>query len=271
MPGCNSGRRGVVGHFTAMIWKSATTLGCAYTADGKGVICRYGTPNQQYSSNCAKPTAPNMSMKGCYENNVFASGTQLPASCAGAGVPPAAPVSPNPPPPVSPSVPPPLPPPVPPPASSCEDQSRRCAWYTRYCGNHGGITQMCPKTCGTCTGGPPPAPRTRSPVTPTTRSPVTPTTGAPVRPPPVTRPTGGNCRDSSSQCPRWSRFCASNPSFAQRCKKTCGKCSGGSAPAPISPPSQCTDKGGALCQRYKPYCNRHSGVQRMCRRTCERC
>ena len=29
MPGCNNGKRGVVGHFTALVWKGARNLGCA--------------------------------------------------------------------------------------------------------------------------------------------------------------------------------------------------------------------------------------------------
>ena len=37
MPGCKRGARGTVGHFTALVWKGATNLGCAIS-DNK----RYG-------------------------------------------------------------------------------------------------------------------------------------------------------------------------------------------------------------------------------------
>jgi len=61
-PGCEKGEEGkVVGHFTAMVWKSTKLLGCARNAKGwKGYplyICRYAED------------APNMG--GRYEANVF--------------------------------------------------------------------------------------------------------------------------------------------------------------------------------------------------------
>jgi hypothetical protein len=83
-PGCTDGARGTVGHFTALVWKTASTLGCAYTADKKGVICRFGTPNSKQSWGCTGPTAPNMSNRGCYKHNVLAKGTSPPKSCAAA-------------------------------------------------------------------------------------------------------------------------------------------------------------------------------------------
>jgi len=59
--GCKNGR-GVTGHFTAMIWKGATTLGCARSNRNSGlIVCRYkagdslsgATPNMRgyYSAN----------------------------------------------------------------------------------------------------------------------------------------------------------------------------------------------------------------------------
>lgn len=82
MPGCKDGKTGVVGHFTALVWRSATTLGCAITADRQSLVCRYGTPDAAYSSSCDKPTSPNMGNPGCYEANVLAEGTALPDSCS---------------------------------------------------------------------------------------------------------------------------------------------------------------------------------------------
>lgn len=35
-----------VGHFTAMIWKGAQTLGCAYSTNNKLIMCRYGGNNR---------------------------------------------------------------------------------------------------------------------------------------------------------------------------------------------------------------------------------
>jgi len=34
-PGCESGKRGSVGHFTAMIWKGTTVMGCAKSTNGQ--------------------------------------------------------------------------------------------------------------------------------------------------------------------------------------------------------------------------------------------
>jgi len=62
MPGCNDGKKGVVGHFTAMVWKSTTELGCAVNPTGwKGYplyVCHYANE------------APNMG--GGYKDNVLA-------------------------------------------------------------------------------------------------------------------------------------------------------------------------------------------------------
>jgi len=38
--GCQSGS-GATGHFTALIWKAATHLGCAISANGEAAVCRY--------------------------------------------------------------------------------------------------------------------------------------------------------------------------------------------------------------------------------------
>jgi len=62
MPGCTEGKKGVVGHFTAMVWKSTTELGCAVNPTGwKGYplyVCHYANE------------APNM--QGGYKDNVLA-------------------------------------------------------------------------------------------------------------------------------------------------------------------------------------------------------
>merc|ERR1711990_885687 len=40
-PGCKKGKKGVVGHFTALIWKGATELGCGINHAKKLYVCHY--------------------------------------------------------------------------------------------------------------------------------------------------------------------------------------------------------------------------------------
>lgn len=67
MPGCKTGKTGVVGHFTAMIWHGVKMMACTRSKADTGLIaCRYGDgPNTALS--CDTPN-----MGGCYETNVFA-------------------------------------------------------------------------------------------------------------------------------------------------------------------------------------------------------
>ena len=63
-PGCDAGAKGVVGHFTALVWKGTTVMGCAKSIDGQLIVCRYGNgPHSELSCN-----TPNMD--GCYQENV---------------------------------------------------------------------------------------------------------------------------------------------------------------------------------------------------------
>eukprot|EP00930_Biecheleria_cincta_P076662 TRINITY_DN6386_c0_g1_i1.p1 TRINITY_DN6386_c0_g1~~TRINITY_DN6386_c0_g1_i1.p1 ORF type:complete len:460 (-),score=52.35 TRINITY_DN6386_c0_g1_i1:101-1480(-) len=63
LPGCQSGS-GVVGHFTAMIWKGVSEIGCASNANSRrGYACRYRSGDTM-SCNTAN-------MAGCYEQMVL--------------------------------------------------------------------------------------------------------------------------------------------------------------------------------------------------------
>lgn len=81
-PGCRS-YSDVVGHFTAMIWKGATHLGCGIGTSGTSsggttyeafYVCRYKAGD---SNSCDTPN-----MGSCYEANVFPA-SQSESACAG--------------------------------------------------------------------------------------------------------------------------------------------------------------------------------------------
>ncbi|KXJ19654.1 chymotrypsin B [Exaiptasia diaphana] len=103
------------------------------------------------------------------------------------GGPPPPPPTDGPPPPPPPTKPPPPPPTQPP---SCQDKWSRCKYYKKYCSKYPSIKKNCPKTCNTCGGG----------------------GGG-----------GGGCKDHSSRCPKYSRYC-NRPWIQRRCPKTCKKC-----------------------------------------------
>jgi hypothetical protein len=82
-PGCSDGKKGVVGHFTALVWKGTTVMGCAKSIDSQVIACRYGNgPGSALSCN-----SPNMG--GCYNANVLAA-TKTAAQCGASPSPPAA-------------------------------------------------------------------------------------------------------------------------------------------------------------------------------------
>jgi hypothetical protein len=209
MPGCKTGKTGVVGHFTAMIWKSATVMGCTFTADGNSAVCRYGTPQSRYSNDCSAPTAPNMGNPGCYEKNVLPKGSQAPAGCEGAGATPPA-------------------------------------------GNGGtevGQAEHDEEEPAPAATQPPPPPPPA------------------IQPPPESPLPATNCRDKTSQCPRFQSWCGKHCGVTRACPVTCGKCPGGAAPPP-----PCEDRlRNGVCERYQHFCGSHRGIQRLCKFTCELC
>ena len=70
-PGCQTPQPGkMTGHFTAMVWKGATTMGCAISNDGNYAGCRWK------AGDSLSADTPNMAMPGLYEANVGATGEQ---------------------------------------------------------------------------------------------------------------------------------------------------------------------------------------------------
>jgi len=75
LPGCQEPKPGkATGHFTAMMWKGATTMGCAISADGNYAGCRWK------AGDSLSADTPNMAMPGLYEANVGALG-EAPTGC----------------------------------------------------------------------------------------------------------------------------------------------------------------------------------------------
>jgi len=152
MPGCTDKATGVVGHFTAMVWKASTQLGCARNPIGwqnrPVYVCRYA----------ASP--PNF--QGQYTTNVFAA-TKTADQCGGAAAPAPAP-APTPTPTPTPTPPAPVPPP------SCKEANpttykfqgatsqATCAELKAYCAQHSGVRGQCPCTCAASAPAPTPAP-----------------------------------------------------------------------------------------------------------------
>jgi len=52
-PDCSTSRSAVVGHFTQMVWKNATSVGCAFSSNGKTdfLVCRYSPPGNIVGQN----------------------------------------------------------------------------------------------------------------------------------------------------------------------------------------------------------------------------
>jgi hypothetical protein len=69
--------RCMIGHFTALIWKGATTLGCAFSKSQSPlvIICRYGVDRNHESSDI-----PNM--RGYYSTNVLPTNGKTEAQCS---------------------------------------------------------------------------------------------------------------------------------------------------------------------------------------------
>merc|ERR1711959_813739 len=73
MPGCVKGKRGVVGHFTAMVWRGVKQIGCGV---GKIKNPRPNTPPILYvcrfkAGDKLNAETPNMRMSGAYKANVL--------------------------------------------------------------------------------------------------------------------------------------------------------------------------------------------------------
>lgn len=64
----------MTGHFTAMVWKGAKTMGCAISADGNYAGCRWK------AGDTLSADTPNMAMPGLYEANVGVLG-EAPSGC----------------------------------------------------------------------------------------------------------------------------------------------------------------------------------------------
>ena len=74
-PGCQTPKPGkMTGHFTAMVWKGARTMGCAISANGEYSGCRWKAGDQLSAD------TPNMAMPGLYEANVGGVG-ESPSGC----------------------------------------------------------------------------------------------------------------------------------------------------------------------------------------------
>jgi len=67
---CDQPNFGTVGHYTAMIWKSVTRLGCGWDDDSQTLVCRYLYDTGPGSDDC---NPPNMQYQGkdCYGQNVL--------------------------------------------------------------------------------------------------------------------------------------------------------------------------------------------------------
>merc|ERR1719329_1459591 len=74
-PGCQQPQPGkMTGHFTAMVWKGARTMGCAISNNGQYSGCRWKAGDRLSAD------TPNMAMPGLYEQNVGATG-ETPQGC----------------------------------------------------------------------------------------------------------------------------------------------------------------------------------------------
>lgn len=88
-PGCNRGKTGVVGHFTPMVWRGVTQIGCAI-GPRKIYVCRYK------AGDTLTIDTPNMA--GGYASNVLAA-LKSEAQCEASAAPdPGPPMPPAPPP-----------------------------------------------------------------------------------------------------------------------------------------------------------------------------
>ena len=82
LPGCSaSNGNGQTGHFTALVWKGTTHMGCVVSHNREVAACRYGPgPDGEATGD----TLPNCNVGSYYENNVLAgnvSGRAFEAGC----------------------------------------------------------------------------------------------------------------------------------------------------------------------------------------------
>lgn len=111
-PGCEKSKGGMIGHFTAMVWKGVKELGCGINKAKRLYVCRYKAGDRLSGD------TPNM--RGAYTKNVFAPSKSA-AQCSASTPSKPTPSTPSKPTPITPSKPTPSTPskPAPSPAAGC--------------------------------------------------------------------------------------------------------------------------------------------------------
>merc|ERR1712137_1013179 len=145
MGGCQTGSC-AVGHFTAIVWKGVSEIGCAQNSR-RIYICRYRS-----GDSLSKNTA---NMRGHYEEMVLPAVKSCETCEAEVGnsggspsqIPVPTPARPVPTPAPAPSVPAP---------SGCSDIDGACDYYRKhgYCSSSDHVRRHCMKTCGVCNSAP---------------------------------------------------------------------------------------------------------------------